>query len=289
MAFPRLNPAVLTAKAIDPDRLAGAATLALVAMLAYAAAQLVWRLVPTAALRTAADGGSAAASAPLNVDAELAAAVARINALEMFGPLSADSLPDGANAPETRLDLALRGVIATGDEATARAFIAASGGEERAYAIGAALPGGAKLHAVLPDRVTLERNGQLETLRLPREGEGGAATGSAARIAQVSAADVRAVAEGNPQRLLDVVRPVAATDSNTGRMLGYRVYPGRDAERFARLGLQPGDLIVSVNGVSLDDPSRGLEILKSLTSSDAVSLMVERDGQQRLLQVPVTR
>jgi general secretion pathway protein C len=266
-------------RATDADRWPAYATAVLVLLLAHQAARLTWAVVtPPDAVQagtgSASDVGVAASGPDL----------AALRAAELFGRLEADPNAAG-DAPETRLSLDLRGVIASRDVRVARAFIASSGGAEQGYAIGATLPGGARLSAVHEDRVILERDGRFETLSLPRD----AAPVLASRSAAVSDTEVRAVAEGNPQRLLDVVRPVAATDSNTGRMLGYRVYPGRDADRFARLGLMPGDLVVSVNGSSLDDPARGLEVLKGLTSSDSVMLNVERDGQQRLIQVPVSR
>lgn len=258
---------------VDPEFTPWLVAGVFVVLLAHASARLTWGLVAPATVAAPVEAAPQAAATDL--DAELT----RLRALQLFGAAAATG-----DAPETRLAMALRGVIATGDASSARAFIAEANGEERSYAIGATLPGGARLSAVHADRVLLERNGQFETLSLPLE-----VAASAASAATVSQADVRSLADGNPQRLLDVVRPVAATDSNTGRMLGYRVYPGRDADRFGRLGLMPGDLIVSVNGNSLDDPSRGLEILKGLTSTDNVMLTVERDGQQRLIQVPVSR
>ena len=46
--------------------------------------------------------------------------------------------------------------------------------------------------------------------------------------------------------------------------------PGRNRQQFAKLGLQPGDLVLSVNGTPLDDPQRGMEIFNTIGTSDRV-------------------
>jgi general secretion pathway protein C len=149
------------------------------------------------------------------------------------------------------------------------------------------LPGGAVLHSVLADRVVLRRGAAFETLRLPRETEGGGPAETPVPRA-LSSTEVRE-AQQTPGRLLDLIRPVVATDQQTGRQLGYRIYPGRDPDRFSKLGLTPGDLVTGVNGQSLDDPARSMELLRGLSASDPITLMIERDGVQRLVQVPVSQ
>jgi general secretion pathway protein C len=208
----------------------------------------------------------------------------RLAAAEPFG-VADDDAGAASDAPDTRLALELRGVIAAKDAKRSRAFIAGSDGEERGYAVGAMLPGGVVLHEVQADRVVLRRGATLETLRLPRDG---APTATPAAGASVSADEV-AAAQGDPSRLLELMRVVVATEEGTGRQLGYRVYPGRDPERFVKLGLQPGDMITALNGVALDDPARSMDLIRGLGANDQISLTVERDGTQRLVQVPFSR
>ena len=68
-----------------------------------------------------------------------------------------------------------------------------------------------------------------------------------------------------------------------GVQRGYRVYPGRNRQQFAKLGLQPGDLVLSINGTPLDDPQRGMEIFNTIGTSDRVTVTVERNGQSQEL------
>jgi general secretion pathway protein C len=70
-----------------------------------------------------------------------------------------------------------------------------------------------------------------------------------------------------------------------GQLRGYRVYPGRNRTQFAKLGLQPGDLVTAVNGAELTDPNRGLETLRGIGQGVAVTLTIDRNGQQQQLTV----
>ncbi len=198
-------------------------------------------------------------------------------------------------APATSANLTLTGTLAGREPEHGWAIIGASGQAARVYATGTALPGGAKLFAVYPDRVILDRNGSRESLMLPRL-SGGAGANFAPRVASqaqggapnASLADsVRQLLVQNPQAGGDLLRPQPVFAG--GSLRGYRVYPGRNRAQFAGLGLQPGDLVMAVNGVALDDPNRGLEILRGVGQGSAVTLTVERGGQQQQITIdPVT-
>ena len=62
----------------------------------------------------------------------------------------------------------------------------------------------------------------------------------------------------NPQALMDLARPVPY--SANGGFAGFRLFPGNKPALFARMGLQPGDLVKEVNGVVMDNPMRGAEV-----------------------------
>ena len=147
----------------------------------------------------------------------------------------------------------------------------------KVYTVGAAVRPGTKLHSVYLDRVILDRNGQLETLSLPKPSTAGIAitrTAAAPRPGGGQFADnLRRIAETNPTAFAEVVRPQPVFANGVQR--GYRVYPGRNRQQFAKLGLQPGDLVLSINGTPLDDPQRGMEIFNTIGTSDRVT----RDGR----------
>jgi general secretion pathway protein C len=137
---------------------------------------------------------------------------------------------------------------------------------------------------VYPDRVVLDRGGQLETLALPKQTAAGISIARPAAPAQANnqfADNLRRIAENNPSAFAEVVRPQPVFANGVQR--GYRVYPGRNRQQFSKLGLQPGDLVLSINGTALDDPQRGMEVFNTISTSDRVTVTVERNGQPQEL------
>lgn len=265
-------------------------TLALVLLVIYQLARLTWQLIPAPPVPeaggrtpTEAVARTPAASAP---DRPRAGQIAEWH---LFGRADPGTAPGGGgraapiDAPETRLNLTLRGLYATEDPARARAIIAAPNGEERSYRVDDELPGGAELSAIYADRIILLRNGRHETLRLPREALGaGAASGSSRKVdpnprAGEILAEYRGMMETNPRALTDLMRPVPANENN--RFAGFRLYPGNRPELFQQLGLRPGDLVTRVNGVELDSATRAAEVLQSLRDSQQITLQVQRGNQ----------
>ena len=255
------------------------ATLVFVIVLAAQLAALLWRAL-----------GSAGSEGPQPVAVDVAAAptidLAAIVNAHLFGIAAATG--DPSSAPATSANLTLAGTLAGPDPAVGWAIIGASGQSARVYATGASLPGGTRLAAVYPDRVILDRNGASESLMLPRLSGGSAAapvaTAQGAGAPPASLADsVRQLMAQDPGAANELLRPQPVFAG--GSLRGYRVYPGRNRAQFARLGLQPGDLVTAVNGAALDDPNRGLEILRGIGAGTAVTLSIDRNGQQQQLSV----
>lgn len=261
-------------------------SLVLVAAIAWQLAQAAWLFVPSE--EPAVAPPAATAPAPRRA-LEPAADVLAIVQSHWFGEAQPEAEPAGdtpPDAPVTRLNLQLRGTIAADEAGRSLAIIAEGGGKEHVYAVGDPVPGNATLHAVYTDRVLLRRAGQLETLPLPRAQEGGGATATAQRrraatVQPATASNLQQVISRNPARLTDIIRPQPVF--RDGQQQGYRVYPGRERQSFAQLGLRPGDMITQINGMPLDDPARGMEIFRSLGDATQVSVTVERNGQTQVL------
>jgi general secretion pathway protein C len=253
----------------------------LVLVIAAQLAALLWRVL----------GSPEDADAPAPVVAAPAPAVdlnAIVNA-HLFG-VAPDS-GDPSDAPATAANLTLTGTLAGREPEHGWAIIGANGQSARVYATGTSLPGGAKLFAVYPDRVILDRNGSRESLLLPRlaGGSGGvvprvASLPAASANGNASLADsVRQILAQNPAAGGELLRPQPVFAG--GSLRGYRVYPGRNRAQFAQLGLRPGDLVLAVNGAALDDPNRGLETLRGIGQGGAVTLTIDRGGQQQQLTI----
>jgi general secretion pathway protein C len=260
-------------------------TVVLAVVIAAQLAALVWR-----ALGSPEDG--AALPSPDVAPAAPAVDLAALVNGHLFG-VAADS-GDPNDAPATTANLTLTGTLAGREPEHGWAIIGASGQTARVYATGTSLPGGSRLFAVYPDRVILERNGSRESLLLPRLSgvAGGYAPQRAAAMAGGEspggslADNVRQLLVQNPQAGGELLRPQPVFAG--GSLRGYRVYPGRNRAQFTSLGLQPGDLVMAVNGAALDDPNRGLETLRGIGQGGAVTLTVERGGQQQQITIDPT-
>ena len=215
----------------------------------------------------------------------------------LFGRLSDTAAPvvvQQAEVPETRLNLQLRGVITNDAAEHAVAIIADNRGRDQIYRVGQQVPGGARLHAVQSEQVVLNRGGTLESLRLPREfaAAAGGQTSSARpagviRPTQAQSSSVRDVISDNAAQITEIIRVQPYMEG--GSMRGYRVYPGRNRQQFTALGLQPGDLVVEINGQPMNDPSRGMQIFAELGDTNSVSITVEREGVSETMMLDTSQ
>jgi len=261
---------------------------ALVLFAAYAAAQLTWRFVPDSAASISvpqlATTITAAANASSGVDAN------RLVSYHLFGQAGKrDRVRQQGQevVRATRLPLTLRGLVASDRPDTARAIIEAPNAGERPYAVGATLPGNARLEEIRIDRIILSRNGQLETLLMEKDKEG--VDFSAAPISSPDNAGIfygevittpdefRDALLDEPESLNGLVNTVPYTDDE-GHLIGFQLQPGRDAGFLQRFGLQPGDVLTSVNGIQLDSPIRGLEVIRELGEAERVNVEVLRNN-----------
>lgn len=261
--------------------------------LLYRMAALVWQIVPEPELaEMPATVTAIATPAPSSTKSRLD--VANLVNWHLFGAPNASApaadTSGPIDAPDTRLNLVLRGVLSSDEPDGARAIIAEPNGNENFFRVGSALPGGAELKEIYADRIILMRAGRHETLRLPREAMEGAVTAPGISGADAGGAgellgEYRDRMAENPQALMELARPVPFTDANG--FAGFRLFPGSKPALFARVGLQPGDVVKEVNGVILDNPMKGGEVMQQLRDSQQLSLRIQRGGQEITLAVDI--
>ncbi len=279
---------------LTPQRirqLIGLINLLLVIWLAWQLAALTWMLVPQPdepAPRPAAVVTTPAVQSRQQADEQ------RLARLHLFGvagkaPLVKSKLTAPVDAPETRLKLTLHGLFASPDKDSSRAIVADPRGKEEIYSIGDPLPGGARLSEIFPDRIILERNGRFETLRLPRlKIDTGSSNGrnSSRRSLPTNPAAGNAAAfqkyrseiKQNPSAFLDYVRATPARKS--GKFIGFRLQAGRQRGALKELGLEPGDIVTSINGVEIDSPAKGMKAMQALGEGNSVSVTLLRSDQE---------
>lgn len=245
------------------------------------AALIVVRL--SGAQHTHAPASAAPAPAAPRVD------VAAITSAGLFGKAPvAQAGTDAAHAPPTTIPLVLTGIIAARDPKDGMAIVGPTAVGAKVYAVGDNIAGGARLHAVYADRVLLERNGRLEALMLPRQYTSAAPPRVTALPSSTNDAErVRRVITEQPNVVAGVIRPQPAYYDN--KLRGFRVYPGPNRNAFMQLGLRPGDLVTAINGTTLDDPSRGDDIFRTLSSSSEARVTVVRNGRQQDLTLNMSQ
>ena len=264
------------------------AAVVLTLLIAWLLAALTWSFLPRP---KPAEGLSAPAPAvsARRVDA------GRIADQHLFGSAAAGG--NLGNAPDTTLALTLHGIVAGKRPGDSRALIVANGDEEP-YAIGATVPGGAVIRAIFPDRVMLDRGGQVEALRLPKTDTGGTVAAEqpplqspgvsppGAQPLPQNLGELRQAISQNPQKLMDVIRAMPVQQG--GKLTGYRIYPAGNTPVFGELGLHPGDVVTAVNGIPLTDPAQSMRILSTIKTSEQISITLLRNGQQQtqVLQMP---
>lgn len=267
----------------------------LVIATAYGLARLTWQIVPGARLDAPAPEVAAAPSGAAG--GASADDYAGLLDSHLFGKADVQKHQPVADtpvdAPDTTLNLELTGTQATDDPRHGQAIIASGRGHEKAYSVGDTIQGtsGVKLHSVYADRVLLSRNGQLETLRLPKAKAGQATAAAPAAAPTRPGGDgrpsVRQIISDNATKISKVIR--LAPHIEGGKMVGFRVSPGPDRKAFQALGLQPGDVVTDVNGTAVDDPSKGLKVYQALGEATVANVTVLRDGNPQVIAIDTSK
>ncbi len=267
----------------------------LVIWIATRLAALTWGLLPQQQEEPAQPVIAATGNIPAKPDPDRML-VRQLSGWHLMGEVTVAAEPvkiaAPVDAPDTQLNLTLKGSLASDDKVHARAIIADQRGQDEQYAIGATLPGNAELSAIYPDRVILQRNGRYETLRLPTDVQSGnvysaAATPAAMRSTQSPAERLRAVRQQVQQQPANLARLLRISPANDpeGNLVGYTLAPGNDPQLFEQLGLQNGDVVTEVNGLALTDPQNSATALQSLQSGEPVTLKLMRDGVEQDLSL----
>ncbi len=200
--------------------------------------------------------------------------------------------PRQTKAPETRLNLVLRGVIAVDPMSLSHAIIArGKNGKEEVYTVGDKMPGGVIVEEVHPDHVVLNRGGQLETLQLVKDEDvGSIQTSNTSRNFLPSGtpgqqlAGIRQEILKNPTSFGDYALPVVV--KRNGKQLGYRLQPQQKGnELMQEVGLEANDVITEINGIKLDNPQNGIGALRQLSTANSVSITVMRNGTEVPLSI----
>lgn len=191
----------------------------------------------------------------------------------------------------TPLNLTLFGVTVNQASGGGSAIIAGADGVQTSYVVGQEIEGGAKLVGVAFDYVTVDRAGQREVLYLDQDRAKAAADASAAANAAPAAGQgVVVMQPGSPPPPVPAPSALNAGLSPTsvragigfapravgGQVTGVVVSPQGDGRIFRQAGLQPGDVIRSVNGQTISSAADLARLQSQLTPGARLTLGVER-------------
>jgi general secretion pathway protein C len=175
----------------------------------------------------------------------------------------------GGGLPPPSLDtsaassLVLVGTIAFPDPSQGLAILGESREQTALFRVGSQVPGGGQIKAVFADRVSIERNGMLTTLKLPRSS-----------LVEMGLAPATLPTGTNKEMIGSVFLFTAVLEDD--RFIAAKVYPGQDATAFKALGLRPGDEIKEVNREEYSDPVGVLTSLAYLQPGETVEITVLR-------------
>ena len=166
------------------------------------------------------------------------------------------------------------------------------------YGIDASVPGGATVKNIEWDKVVLNRNGKDEILELASKPlVGGTKPAAAAPVAAASpppaGGGIQATGENeflvpraevdsaleNMSQLFTQIRAVPHFEG--GQSIGFRLFAIRRGSLFDKIGLKNGDIITSINGSQMNDPSRAVALLQELRDANDLSVDIIRNQQQQ--------
>ncbi|WP_165967322.1 type II secretion system protein N [Luteimonas aestuarii] len=195
----------------------------------------------------------------------------------------------GASATAPQGDWTLHGVRRTPDGSGSTAILSQAGGTQVAHRVGDEIAPGMVLETVGGDHVLLRRDTQTVRVDLPvdggsarRDGAAGSLPTSPPPVAPAATDSTTTATQVDAAALFAAARLRAYRED--GRVTGYTLMPGNDDALLRQVGLQPGDVLLDVNGQALD-PERLLQLSGELQSADGARLTFRRDGQTRTLQL----
>ncbi|WP_269716786.1 type II secretion system protein N [Caulobacter sp. NIBR2454] len=237
----------------DPAALRRTAEIVLVAAVAIQAARLAWALATPLGPIGDAPSPSSLANAPRDLTV-----LARFDPFFRAGAptlsLDAPASPSGGyQLFGVRTDGAGRG----------SAILAGSDGIQASYAVGDTLPGGARLTRIAPDHVILADGASRLRIGFP------APTG----------AGVVAPTQPPPPPADAPIASILQPHVRDGGIVGFAVPASGAGAAFSGAGLQPGDVVLSINGQELTSGGRVAEAGQSLMSGGEAEIRFERGGK----------
>ncbi len=209
----------------------------------------------------------------------------------LFGSEPAPAADDGSGtvdiaAAEVVPELILRGTAASG--AVRYAVFQESGSKRQdVFSLGERIFDGPELVEVRDSAVVVVAAGRRYTIELESaaaQAPGTGATGAIRNTAPGRFLVDRREVDHSIDNLNKVVTELRAVPLvKDGKSLGFRIFNIRPGSVIDRMGLANGDVVQSVNGVTLDEPSKALAMLEDLRTADRLTVDLLRKNKPTTL------
>jgi general secretion pathway protein C len=161
-----------------------------------------------------------------------------------------------------------------------RALLGVDPEHPQTYLAGAILENGSRLREIYPDHVVLVRGSERTSLFVehpgadPRQSTG---ADSLAMVGEVAAPQAPETPRLSVEPVTDYLRAVPTYEN--GLVMGFQLYPGKQATLFRQWGLQPGDVLTALNGQPVSDPDQLMQTLRGLSEgAPSLEATVQRNG-----------
>ncbi len=174
------------------------------------------------------------------------------------------------DAPPTSLSLRLYGIRYSDSGKANAAILGFDPNNQRIYKTNDVIADDIVLEYIEPERVIISRDGITESVTFEKDS-----------VLSKTFTNSLANKDNTTPKInwidteIDLVSDMITFQPyfSDGSIKGYQLYPGDDSSLFNQSGLQPGDVLVAVNGLSVRDPS----VLKELSGISDVRLDLVRD------------
>jgi len=211
-------------------------------------------------------------------------------------------------APTTRLQLVLMGVFAHKEEERSTAIISEKRKPGKLFHVGDKVPGNATLAAVYEDRVLLNTRGKLEALYFSKTSKSSKSSKKSSKRSSASSRSKRSTRASrssgqsgiskmmrggatSPGKIASVIEEELGQNAvnalkelglaqNNGN--GYKISNGNNP-LFSAIGAKKGDIIMSVNGLSIGNPEVDVKAIPEALEGTGGNCTVEiqkSDGRQ---------
>ena len=215
----------------------------------------------------------------------------------LFGkPHSEDLLTDIENLRETTLNLSLEGTfVAIDSDAATMALISNRDGSgvPKPYRSGDAIAGFAAIESIQPKFVVISRSGERERLTFPEANilqlankSESVEEGTPLATSQPKQSQPQALNADIEWGMTDLKQLGLAEVKNHGT-LALEVTESDGTSILGRLGMLPGDVVLSVNGVDLQQLRNNQALANEILASGFAKLEIIRDDRDFVVTVPL--